>query len=159
MRRRYSGKEIAAIAAACIAGTSLFLAYFSVEAAKNMDVSLYDSTIVSKDEQHTRYDTKLEFSNTSFVPLAVGSTDYTITVENNELGKGKIQPFILMPYTTTLVRSEFVADNEVLNKYGGEIPHEQTLLTGSSNYDLYLTTFTVPIDHQPTQEQVQKFVK
>ena len=71
---------------------------------------------------------------------------------------GTIKPFLIGPYSTILVKSEFTANNDILNRQDGEIPHERTHLTGTSNYDLYLTAFNVSFDHNPTKDQVQRFI-
>jgi LEA14-like dessication related protein len=158
-RRNLSRRRIALIAVAAVAGTAAFFAYFGIEAAKNMDVSMQDSTVLSKDDQMTKYDATIQFRNTSFVPLTIGDTTYNINIDGDYLGTGKIESFVIGPYSTMLVSSEFIANNTTLDRYGGEIPHERTQLTGTSNYNLYLTAFDVPINYNPTADQVQKFTK
>ncbi|MEM2760011.1 MAG: hypothetical protein QXU32_01175 [Nitrososphaerales archaeon] len=159
MRRNISKKKIVVIAATTIVGVSAFLAYFGIEAAKNLDVYMHDSTMISKDSQQTKYDARIQFINNSFVPLSIGDTSYSISVNGEFLGTGKIKPFIIGPYGTVVVESEFTGINEVLDRYDGKIPHEQTQLTGKSNYSLYLTTLDVPFNHNPTEDQVKKFSK
>ncbi len=156
-RSNVSRRRVAIIAVIAVVGVSAFLGYFGIEAAKNLDVSMYDSTVISKDDQLTKYDAKIQFRNTSFAPITVGDTSYNINVDDEHLGTGTIKPFVIAPYSTMLVDSEFTANSAVLDRYGGEIPHERTQLTGTSNYDLYLTTFNVPFNHNPTEEQVKKF--
>lgn len=157
--RKYSSRKIAVITAIAVAGTVAFFAYFGIDAAKNMDISMYDSEVVSKDEKQTVYDATIQFKNTSFVPLSVGKTNYNINIDGEHLGTGTIEPFLIGPYSLILVNSEFIANNSVSDRYNGEIPHERIEITGTSNYDLYLTTFEVPINHQPTSDQVEKFTK
>jgi len=158
MRRRHSfRRRMTLIAVAVIAGTALFFTYFGIEAAKNLDVSLYDSTVVSKDHQQTKYHATIQFRNANFVPLPIGDTTYSINIDGEYLGTGIIKSFMIGPYSTTLVNTEFTSNNAVLDRYGGEIPHERTQLTGTSNYNLYFTTFDVPINYNPTAEQIQKF--
>ncbi|MFQ5940445.1 MAG: hypothetical protein ACE5KA_01945 [Nitrososphaerales archaeon] len=157
MRRSSSRRRIAVTVVAAVAVTGVFFSYFGIEAAKDMDISLYDSQVVSKDEQQTRYNAVIQFRNTSFVPLTVGDTTYNIKIDGESLGIGTIQPFVIGPYSTMLVNSEFTGNNSVVNRYGDEIPHERTQLTGTSSYNLYLTAFDVPINHIPTEDQVQKF--
>lgn len=157
MRRNNSSRRIAIIAVAAVVGVSAFYAYFAVEAAKSMGVSMNDSTVISKDDQQTRYNAKIQFRNTSFVPLTIGDTSYNVNVDDEYLGTGTIRPFIIGPFSTMPVDSAFTANNVVLDKYGGEIPYERTHLTGTSNYNLYLTAFDVPFNHSPTEEQVKKF--
>lgn len=156
-RRRISGKRIIAISLAAGAGLTVFFAYFGIEAARNLDVSMYDSTVISKDEHHTRYDALIQFRNTSFVPLTIGYTTYNISIDDEYTGTGTIDPFMLGPYATVLVNSDFTGNNAVLDRYGGEIPHERTQLSGTSNYNLYFTNVDVPLNHQPTAEQVERF--
>jgi len=145
------------ITIAAVAGAIVFLAYFGIEAAKTMDIAMRDSTIVSEDDIHTFYNAKIQFSNTSFIPLSIGHTGYNVNVNGEYLGSGTIESFTILPYSTMLVDSEFTAINEVLDKYDGKIPHEQIELGGTSSYNLYLTTLDVPFNHNPTEEQVKKF--
>ena len=157
MRRNNSSKRIAIIAVAAVAGVSAFYAYFAVEAAKSMDISMYDYTVISKNDEQTKYNAKIQFKNTSFVPLTIGNTSYNVNVDGEYLGTGTIKPFIIGPFSTMPVDSEFTAKNVILDRYGGEIPYERTHLTGTSNYNLYLTAFDVPFSYNPTEEQVKKF--
>lgn len=157
MRRNNSSKRIAIIAVAAVVGVSAFYAYFAVEAAKSMDVSMHDYTVISKNDEQTKYNAKIQFKNTSFVPLTIGDTSYNVNVNGEYMGTGTIKPFIIGPYSTMPVDSEFTAKNVVLDRYGGEIPYERMRLTGTSNYNLYLTAFDVPFSHNPTEEQVKKF--
>tara|TARA_Y100000780_G_scaffold227640_1_gene243756 strand:+ start:5069 stop:5563 length:495 start_codon:yes stop_codon:yes gene_type:complete len=159
MRGKKSSRVIMISAAIMVVvGMTMFFIYFSIDAAKNMDVSIYDYTVVSKDNQQTKYDTIIQFVNTSFVPLSAGDTIYNINIDGENLGTGTIKPFLIGPYSTILVKSEFTANNDILNRQDGEIPHERTHLTGTSNYDLYLTAFNVSFDHNPTKDQVQRFI-
>jgi hypothetical protein len=145
------------IAVAAVAGAIAFLAYFGIETAKNMDVAMHDSTVASKDDVHTFYNAKIQLRNTSFMPLSIGYTSYNININGEYLGSGTMEPFTILPYSTMLADSEFTAINEVLDKYDGKIPYEQTQLEGTSNYNLYFTSFDVPFNHNPTEEQVKKF--
>jgi LEA14-like dessication related protein len=156
-RRRASRRKVALITVVAVAGAAAFLGYFSIEAAKNMDVSIYDSTVLSKDDLQTKYNAKLQFKNTSFVPLTVGDTTYSIKVDGDHMGTGMIGSFLIGPYSTVIVDSEFTGDNAVLQKYDNDVPPEHAELAGTTSYNLYVTTLDIPISHSPTAEQIQKF--
>ena len=94
MRGKKSSRVIMISAAIMVVvGMTMFFIYFSIDAAKNMDVSIYDYTVVSKDNQQTKYDTIIQFVNTSFVPLSAGDTSYNINIDGENLGTGTIKPF------------------------------------------------------------------
>ena len=159
MRRNRSRKGVAVIGIAVIIGIVMVFSYFGVEAAKNLDVSLQDTTVLSKDDHQTIYDVTVQFRNTSFVPLIVGDTIYNINVDRDVLGRGMIKSFVIGPYDTVLINSEFKANNIVLDRFSDDIGFEETYLIGTTNYDLYFTVFDISFNHNPTEDQVKKFVK
>ncbi len=158
MRRKRSRRVVAVIAIAVIIGMVMVFSYFGVEAAKNVDVSLQDSTVLSKDDHHTIYDVTVQFRNTSIIPLIVGDTIYNINVDGDVLGRGMIKSFMIGSYDTILVNSEFKANNIVLDRFSDDIGFEETYLIGTTNYDLYFTVFDVSFNHNPTEDQLKKFV-
>ena len=152
----------AVIAIAVIIGMVMVFSYFGVEAAKKkkggVDVSLQDSTVLSKDDHQTMYDVTIQFRNTSIIPLIVGDTIYNINVDGDVLGRGMIKSFMIGSYDTILVNSEFKANNIVLDRFSDDIGFGETHLIGTTNYDLYFTVFDVSFNHNPTEDQVKKFV-
>ena len=141
-----------------IAGSFAVIVFLQIDAANNLDILLQDSTLVSKEDNYSFYIVSLHLTNNRFMLLNAGEIDYTIKVNDEILGSGIIKPFYLGAYETKTVDSDFKADNYVRNKYNGMLSDNDVKLTASSNYRLYMLSFEIPFSHNPTPEQIDKFV-
>lgn len=141
-----------------IAGAIAAFAILEIDAARNLDMVIDDSTLLSRDDNTSLYDVSLQLTNQRFILLSAGQIEYTITVNGEALGTGTINPFYLGPYDGATVGSEFRAHNDVLDKYENTLHRQHVDLDASSTYKLYALSFEVPFGYTPTVEQVDKFV-
>jgi hypothetical protein len=153
MERRHK-----AFIGAAVAGAFAILLFLQIDAANNLNISVQDSKLITREDKHSLYDVSLELKNNRFMLLNAGEIKYTIKVNDEILGDGTIKPFYLGAYESQIVHSDFTADNKVREKYRGILSDSDVKLTATSNYKLYVLSFDVPFSHNPTPEQIDKFV-
>ncbi len=139
-----------------IAGIAL-LGFLQVEAARNLTVVLYDSKITERNDVTTTYDVTLRFQNPSILVLNTGDTKYSITINGEKIGDGKITTFTLGPVESKNVNSKFIADTKLVEKYKHSVEQNNSKLSGTSTYRLYLFAVDVPFEHEPNREQIKQF--
>lgn len=135
----------------------VMLGFLQVEAAKNLRVQMHDSTITEKNDDKTNYDLALRFENHSILPLTVGDARYSISVNGERMGEGEMSAFILAPFESRTVNSKFVADTYLVEKYKHSIEQNDSRLSGTSTYRLYLLSMDMPFDHKPSPDQIRQF--
>jgi len=141
-----------------IAGSFAVIIFLQIDAANNLDILMQDSRLVSKEDNYSLYIVSMHLTNNRFMLLNAGEIDYTIKVNDEILGSGIIKPFYLGAYESKKVDSDFKADNYVQSKYKGVLSKNEVRLTASSNYRLYMVSFEIPFSHNPTPEQIDKFM-
>ena len=133
------------------------LAFLQAEAARNLIVQMFDSKIVEKNDSKTTYDLTLTFKNPSILPLSVGDTNYSITVNGEKVGQGRIGTFMLGPFESKAVNSKFVAYTYLVERYKHSVDQDDSRLQGISTYRLYLLALDIPFEHKPKPEQIRQF--
>ncbi len=146
-----------AIIISSVLGGLAVLAFFQAYTAKNLGVGLYEITEVEKNADTTTYDLALKFENPSVLLFLIGETAYSVTVNGEKVGDGVMDPFMLEPLGNKIIRSEFVADTQVFEKYKNTFEDEDSMVTGKSTYSLLLGSFDVPFEHEPTPDQMRQF--
>ena len=142
---------------AMVVASIAIVTFLQVEAARNLNVEMHDSKIVERNGSKTTYDLTLRLENPSILLLSIGDTSYSITVNGEKVGDGKIDVFMLGPFESKTINSKFVADTSLVEKYKNSAEQNHSRLSGASAYRLYLLTLDVPFDHEPTPEQIRQF--
>jgi hypothetical protein len=144
------GKKIIAVIVAII-GIVVF-GYTQYASATQIRATITDSELVEKSEKGSLYNLQLQFHNPSLLVLTAGNTEFTILADDNALGQGTLDPFMLPALgkatTSGLWLKEHSADSD----------NAQVKISGVTKYQLLFTSIEVPFTYYPTQEQTREFI-
>jgi hypothetical protein len=157
---KYNMKRKAKIAIIVISAIVVLVifGYLQYASATQLHVSMKSSEIVERTNEGTLYRINLEFENPSFMILNVGKTDFVISVEEENLGAGILEPTIIPANGKSIVETPFLADNTVLDKYEQKQNPPSLRLDGTTTYNLLFTTIKIPFTYYPTQEEAREFI-
>lgn len=145
--------------AVAILGISMIMISYSLYAlTSEMPVSIKESELLESSDKGSLYNMQLEFENPSLLIFNVGRTSFTITVDEENLGSGALEPFIVPPLGKTIVEGTFLADNKVLDNYEKK-ESPSVKLSGITKYDMLFTSLDIPFTYQPPQEQAREFIQ
>ena len=142
-------KRIAIIAA--IAGIIVF-GYIQYASAQQIRVVITDSKLVEKTDQGSLYDLKLKFDNPSLLFLNAGKTQFTITADEQTLGGGALDPFLLPALGNAITSGTFLKDHNT------DSDNPQVKITGVTKYELLVASIDVPFTYYPTADQTREFI-
>ena len=100
----------------------------------------------------------LQFKNPSLLPISVGQTDFTISINNENLGTGILQPLVIPSMGTVSSHAPFTADNTILDKYNKNQNVPSVVLTGTSKYEIAIMSVNVPFTYYPTEQEAREFI-
>ena len=100
----------------------------------------------------------LQFQNPSLLPINVGQTDFVISVNDENLGTGTLQPLVIPPMGKTSSSAPFTADNTVLDKYSNNDVIPKVKLSGTSKYGISIISVNVPFTYYPTEQEAREFI-
>lgn len=136
-----------------IAGVGIF-GYTQYAAASQIDVVIAESWLLESNGDDSHYGLQLEFDNPSLLMLTAGQTEFEIVVDDERLGDGTLQPFVLSALDKTLVDGTFVMSSDA------ESDDAQSVrITGITKYDLLMTSIDVPFVFYPTEDQAREFIQ
>jgi hypothetical protein len=142
-------KRIVIIAA--IIGVVVF-GYTQYASAHQIKVVITDSKLIQKTEEGSLYDLKLQFNNPSLLFLTAGKTEFTIAADDDALGGGALEPFILPALGKVTTSGTFLKD------HSANSDNSQIKITGVTKYQLLFTSIDVPFTYYPTAEQTSEFI-
>ncbi|MGI0082313.1 MAG: hypothetical protein ACREAF_03790 [Nitrosopumilaceae archaeon] len=152
--QKHSKIAIIAIAIGAI-GTFGYFQYVSVT---QLNVSIKDSELMERTNAGSLYNMQLEFENPSLLTLNIGKTDFLISVEDESLGVGILEPSVIPAMGKVVAETPFLADNQVLDKYEKSDYTPSVKLSGITTYDLLFTSLDIPFTYYPTQEEAREFI-
>ena len=132
---------------------SLF-GYSQYASASQIGVIIVDSTIVSEDERGSTQNLKLEFNNPSLLTLTAGETEFVIYADDNRIGDGTLEAFVLPALGKSLVDGTFQTDTK--NQSENDAPVVK--ISGVTTYDILFTSIDVPFVYYPTENQAREFI-
>ena len=145
------------IIACIIVGVGLF-GYLQYLSATSLSISILDSKLIQKNDNTSLYNMTLQFKNPSILPLTVGTTDFTILINNENLGTGTLQPLVIPPMGKIASQVPFLEDNTILHKYDTSNNVSNIKLTGTTKYEILFITVNVPFTHYPTPQEASEFI-
>ena len=151
-------KRNAKVAVVCIIAAVGVFAYIQYVSATHLNVSILQSKVVQKTDENTLYNMQLQFVNPSLLLLNIGTTDFVISVNGENLGTGTLQPSMIPALGKTVSQTPFVATNTILHKYDKSDNVPNVKLTGTSKYDLMFVSVNVPFVYYPTQQEAREFI-
>lgn len=134
-----------------ILGMSIF-GYSQYASASQIEVSVTQSELMSQGEKGSNYNVELQFENPSLLILTAGETEFFVIVNDEMVGKGKLESFTLQPLDSSYVKGTFHTDSDMNEK------SQPIKITGVTKYDVLFTSIDVPFVYYPTDEQAREFI-
>ncbi len=128
--------------------------YSQYASASQIGVIIVDSTILSEDERGSTQNLKLEFNNPSLLTLTAGETEFVIYVDDNRIGDGTLEAFVLPALGKSLVNGTF----QTYTKNQSENDAPVVKISGVTTYDILFTSIDVPFVYYPTENQAREFI-
>lgn len=141
------------IALIIIVGVILFGISQYVSASK-IGVIVVESKLIQSDNAGSTHSITLEFSNPSLLTLTAGQTEFFLTTDTQTIGSGTLESFVLSPLSKSSASGKYHTDKESNSDQTREIK-----ITGSTKYNLVLTTIEVPFVYYPTEDQAREFIR
>jgi len=137
---------------AIIAGIFGFSQYAS---ASQIGVTIAKNELLEKNGSESTYNMQLEFNNPSLLVLTAGKTDFIISVEDEKIGDGVLEPFILPAMSKALVDGVYKSDKKYSNSENTPV----VKISGITEYDVLFTSLDVPFVYYPTKDQAREFIQ
>ena len=134
-----------------VIGMTLF-GYSQYASASQIDVKIIQSKLLEASERGSIYDVDLEFKNPSLLVLTAGETEFFVIADNEIIGKGKLQPFVLPALGSSSVSGTFLKNSEA------DSQNSTVKISGITKYDVIFTSIDLPFVFYPTQEQAREFI-
>ncbi|MGQ0772076.1 MAG: hypothetical protein ACT4NT_04830 [Nitrososphaerota archaeon] len=143
-----SKKAIAVIAT--IIGVTLF-GYIQYASASQISATITNSELLEKSEKGSLYNLELQFNNPSLLVLTAGNTEFTIIADDNALGQGTLDPFMLPALGKATTNGLWLKEHST----GSDA---QVKISGVTKYQLLFTSIDIPFTYYPTQDQTREFI-
>lgn len=148
----------AVIIAVCVVAALGIFAYSQYLSATHLSISILESKVMQRNADNSLYNMKLQFQNPSLLPINVGETDFVISINNENLGTGTLQPLLIPPMGKIASQAPFTADNKILDKYNKNDSVPNVKLTGTSKYGISVISVNVPFTYYPTEQEAREFI-
>ena len=134
-----------------VIGMSLF-GYSQYASASQIGITITQSHLLEEDEKGLMYDVELEFSNPSLLVLTAGKTEFFVIADDEVIGKGDLESFVLPALGSTSVSGTFLRDSNIDSQ-------ESTVkISGITTYNVVFASIDVPFVFYPTEEQAREFI-
>ena len=134
-----------------VIGVSLF-GYSQYASASQIGVTITQSHLLEKNENGSTYSVELEFSNPSLLVLTAGETEFFVIANDEIIGKGDLESFVLPVLGSTSVSGTFLRDSNVDSQVS------TVKISGVTKYNVIFTSIDVPFVFYPTEEQAREFI-
>ena len=148
----------AVIIAVCIVAAVGIFAYSQYLSATHLSISILESKVIQRNAGNSLYNMTLQFQNPSLLPINVGQTDFVISINNENLGTGTLQPLVIPPMGKIASQAPFTADNTILAKYDKSNVVPNVKLSGTSKYGISVISVNVPFTYYPTEQEAREFI-
>ncbi len=133
-----------------VLGMSIF-GYSQYASASQIEVSINQSELLDENEKGSNYNVELEFKNPSLLLLSAGETEFHLISNDEIVGRGDLDPFTLQPLSSSFVEGTFHTD--VSSDESSSVK-----ISGTTKYDLLVTSIDIPFVYYPTEEQAREFI-
>ncbi len=134
-----------------VLGMSIF-GYSQYASASQIEVSITQSELLNENEKGSNYNIEVQFENPSLLILTAGETEFFIIANNEMVGEGQLEPFILQPLDSSYVKGTFYTNSNV------DEESKSIKISGVTKYDIFFTSIDVPFVYYPTEEQAREFI-
>ena len=131
--------------------------YIQYASATQIGVIVTDSHLLEKNDSGSTYNVQLEFDNPSLLMLNAGTTDFIISVEDQKVADGVLEPFVLPAMGKVTVEGTYQTDEKSESTEDEEIP--MVTISGVTKYDVFFTSIDVPFIYFPPKEQAREFIQ
>ena len=131
---------------------SEYFRIFTDESVSKISISISENAIINEDINNSNYKIELEFRNPSLLTLPAGETEFFVFYDDEIVGKGNLESFTLYPISSIYVEGTFTTDTN-------SDESKSVKISGTTKYDLLITTIEVPFEYYPTDEQTRKFIQ
>ena len=145
-----SSKKAAIVA--LVVGLSLF-GYSQYASASQIGVIITESQLLEENTKGSTYNLQLEFDNPSLLVLTAGETEFTVTADDQRIGDGTLEAFVLPAMDKATVQGTFIVDTE---RDSDDVP--EVRISGITKYDVLFTSIDVPFVYYPTEDQARAFI-
>ena len=132
--------------------TITIFGYSQYASASQIGVIISQSDLIEENETESKYNIELKFQNPSLLVLTAGETDFFVMANDEMIGKGKLEPFILPSLGSSFAKGTFTTHSDS----DSETPIVK--ITGVTKYDILITSIDVPFVYYPTEEQAREFI-
>ena len=137
-----------------ILGIGLF-GYSQYASATQIGVIITESELLTENENGATYNVELEFNNPSLLMLNAGKTNFIISVEDEKVADGVLEPFVLPALSKVVVEGTYQTNKSQENNNDEISP---VTISGITKYDLFFTSLDVPFIYFPPEEQAREFI-
>ena len=141
-----SGKKITVVL--FVIGIGLF-GYSQYASASQIAVEITQSELIEKNEKESKYDVELKFQNPSLLFLNAGETEFFIISNDDVVGKGQLESFVLPSLGSSFVNGVFTTNSD---------SEESLKITGVTKYEVLVISIDIPFIYYPTEEQAREFI-
>lgn len=134
-----------------ILGIAVF-GYVQYTSVSQIKADIVESQLFNEDEDGLDYNIELKFENPTLLLLTAGETQFLIISDNDIIGTGQLESFLLNPLDSTNVKGTFHKDVETKDDTG------EIRITGVTKYDMFVASVDIPFVFYPTDEQTRKFI-
>ncbi len=127
--------------------------YSQYASASQIGVVVTDSTLLSEDDRGSMHNLQLEFDNPSLLTLTAGETKFVVYVNDERIGGGTLESFVLHALSQSLVYGTFQTDSKFQAESDGVAK-----ISGVTTYDVLFTSIDVPFVFYPSEEQSREFI-
>ncbi len=146
-----SSKKVGIIFLFIIAG---MFGYSQYAFASQIGVIITENTLVSEDERGTTHNLQLKFDNPSLLMLTAGETEFVVYADDERIGDGTLQSFVLPSLGDALVDGTFQTYTKL--KTGNDVPDMK--ISGVTTYDVLFTSIDIPFVFYPSEDQARDFI-
>lgn len=134
-----------------VIGIGLF-GYSQYASASQIGVTITQSHLLEENEKGSTYDVELEFSNPSLLVLTAGKTEFFVVANEEMIGKGELESFVLPALGSSSVSGTFLRDSDVDSEVSS------VKISGITKYNVIFTSVDIPFVFYPTEEQAREFI-
>lgn len=127
--------------------------YSQYASASQIGVVIIDSMLLSEDDRGSMHNIQLEFDNPSLLTLTAGETKFVVYVNDERVGGGTLESFVLPALSQSLVYGTFQTDSKFQAESDGVVK-----ISGVITYDVLFTFIDVPFVFYPSEEQSREFI-
>ena len=129
----------------------IIFGYSQYASASQIGVSISQSELLNEDEKGANYNIELEFDNPSLLILTAGQTVFFFISNDEIVGKGELESFILQPLDSSNVKGTFYTNSN-------NDQSDSVRISGVIKYDIIFSSIDVPFVYYPTEEQAREFI-